>query len=272
MNLRINIPKIALSSRYSQDPSKLLKFAHENNFNGIEYSIFEETIEEFNNIKDNLIELSSSELEIRYHLPFKKVELSHINESFAKDSLDYMKYCIDNIFDIGGKYVIVHLGLGYEDSLDKICYENAEKYLSELVEYAKTKNITVCLENLTFGLINSPDLFLNMINKTDCRACIDIGHVAMSPVVTKGELSMLEYINLISPYLEGTHIYDKEIKDPTNGKGVHIYPKDKELISDRIKKIYDSESCNWWLIELGDPEEILITKSFLEEILDELNK
>jgi len=57
-----------------------------------------------------------------------------------------------------------------------------------------------------------------------------------------------------------------------SGKGVHIYPKEKELISDRIKKIYDSESCNWWLIELGDPEEILITKSFLQEILDELNK
>src|SRR5699024_6255964 len=120
--------------------------------------------------------------------------------------------------------------------------------------------------------INSPDLFLNMINKTDCRACVDIGHVAMSPVVINGEISMLEYINLISPYLEGTHIYDKEIRDSISGKGVHIYPKEKELISYRIKKIYDSESCNWWLIELGDPEEILITKSFLQEILDELNK
>ena len=272
MSSRIDIPKIALSSRYSQDPSKLLKFARENDFNGIEYSIFEESREEFDNIKNSLIELSNSELEIRYHLPFKKMELSHVDESFAKDSLDYMKYCIDNIFEIGGKYIIVHLGLGYKDSLDKICYENAEKYLSELVEYAKTRNIAVCLENLTFGLINSPDLFLKMIDKAGCRACIDIGHVAMSPVVTKGELSMLEYINLMLPYLEGAHIYDKEIRDFISGKGVHIYPKDKELISDRIKKIYDSESCNWWLIELGDPKEILLTKSFLEEILNELNK
>lgn len=265
MGSNVNIPKIALSSRYSRNPCELLKFARKNDFNGIEYSILEETKKKFDDIKDNLIELSDSEFEIRYHLPFKKVELSHINESFARDSLNYMKYCIDNISEIGGKHIIIHLGLGYKNALDKICYENAKKYLGELVKYAKTKNIIVCLENLTFGLITSSDSFLNMINETGCRACIDIGHVAASPSVTKGEISMLEYIDLLLPHLEGTHIYDKEID-----MGIHTYPKNKDLISDRIKKIYNNENCIWWLIELGEPKEILLTKSFLEEILDEL--
>lgn len=218
--------------------------------------------------KNNIAILADSGLEIRYHMPFQRVELAHRNEDHARSSLQYFKDCFDFIYEVGGKYVVTHLCLGYRFALDKMKYENAVDFLKQAVEYAAEKGITVCLENLTYGFVNTPDAFLKFLSETGACATLDIGHVAASPIVTSGKLSSSDYIARMLPHIRSAHIYDIEKINEKTKRAFHVAPLSKDSILSRLRMLLKSENCNWWLIELGSSDEILRTTSFIHEIVN----
>ncbi len=262
----MNNPKMALSTRYSRSPKELLAFVGDHELDDIEYTIWAEDDAALEEEKPVMRELAASGVEIRYHLQLHKVELAHADRQFAAASADYLKRCLDFLHEIGGRAIITHLCLGYRRELEKTCLEHAEIFLSDMVAHARSLGIEVCLENLTYGLVNTPAAFRHLLERTGASATIDIGHAAASPCVLNGEITAPDYIRAVAPWLRSAHVYDIELPDPASGKFLHHAPKDRACLEDRIRTLAGT-GCEWWLVELGDPEEILRTVRFLREIL-----
>lgn len=258
--------KIAISSRYSLDADKLINFANKYEFDGIEYSIQSENLKDLNLELDNIKKLSDSRFEIRYHMPFNEIELAHKNNIESQKALEYYKVCFDELKKLNAHHVIIHLCLGYRNNLDLMDYNNAFKNLIEVTKYGKQNNIEVCLENLTFGLNDTPEKFLDFLEKSSCKATVDIGHIAASDVVRNDKITEVEYISQISEYIESAHIYNIEDFDEKVNGYVHFPPKKEKDIAERVVELMKSP-CNWFLIELGDEEHILRTKEMLKKLL-----
>lgn len=259
------IPKIALSSRYSINADELIAFCRAHGLDGIEYTIQSETKEDLDMEFANMKKLADSGIEIRYHFQFKTVEPAHKCPAFAARSVRYYKDCLDAISILGGRHIIVHLCLNYKFDMEQMCFESASRNLKEIVDYAGTKGITVCLENLTFGFTCEPDPYLRLIEASGAAANIDIGHASASPIVTNHQMSPEAFIEKILPHTVSAHVYKVEINDDVLRKGWHICPDKKEDMESRLRLLLSGHS-EWWLIELSDPAEILKTKKFIEEI------
>lgn len=258
--------KIALSTRYSQSPEELLNFMKAQGLEGIEYTINAQDSATLEQQRAPLSILAEAGVDVRHHLQFNRIDLAHKDTAKAALSLEHHKHCIDLIADSGGSYAIVHLCLGYIDKPALMSKKNAIKNLAQLVEYASAKKVSICLENLRGGLISNPENFLEFVTSTGALATVDIGHVAVSPCVLNKEVTAEEYIAAISPYTVSAHIYDLELPDPQTGTFYHKSPDTREQIEARMQEIIRSPNCDWWLIELGNPQEILRTQSFLCEI------
>lgn len=258
-------PKLALSSRYSIQAEELIAFCREAGLDGIEYTIQSETKEGLDVEFANMKKLADSGIEIRYHFQFKTVEPDHKDPEFAARSVRYYKDCLDAISLLGGKRIIIHLCLNYKFNMEEMSFESAKRYTKEIVDYAREKGITVCLENLTFGFTCEPDPYLVLLEAINTPANIDIGHVSASPIVMDGTITAEAFIEKILPHTVSAHVYKVEINDDVLRKGWHIAPDKKEDMASRLNLLLDGKS-DWWLIELGDREEILRTKKLIEEI------
>ncbi|NLK34523.1 MAG: sugar phosphate isomerase/epimerase [Gracilibacteraceae bacterium] len=259
-------PLFALSSRFSTKANDLINFATLHNFDGIEYTVQAETSQALKNDMANMEALAASGFQIRYHLQFRKVELAHRNKEHAEKSLNHIKECIDVINALGGKHIIVHLCLGSRFALHDMKYAHAVKYLAQAADYAAAKDITACLENITYGFTNTPSSFLNLIKNTGVSATLDIGHVASSPVVLDGTITDIAFISEVAPYILSAHVYNIERFDEEHKIGVHIAPTNKDDMKLRLEALGQS-NCSWYLIELGDPDEILRTAAYAREVL-----
>lgn len=258
-------PKLALSSRYSIKAEELIAFCREAGLDGIEYTIQSETKEGLDAEFANMKKLAESGIEIRYHFQFKTVEPAHRDAEFAARSVRYYKDCLDAISKLGGRHIIIHLCLNYKFNMDEMCFESAKRNTKEVVDYARAKGITVCLENLTFGFTCEPDPYLALLKATGASANIDIGHASASPIVMNNIITAEEFMEKIIPHTVSAHVYKVEINDDVLRKGWHIAPDKKEDMESRLNLLLNGRS-DWWLIELGDREEILRTKKFIEEI------
>lgn len=257
--------KITLSSRYSRSPEKLYGFLHDTGLDGIEYTINAQDDASLEAERSALLALAELGVPVWHHLQFNRLEMAHRDAAEAAEALRHHKRCIDLVSRAGGSHVIVHLCLGYLDRLELMNRENARNNLASLVEYAAPKGVTVCLENLRGGLVSTPEDFLDFIDFSGASATIDIGHVAASPCVRNGSVSAEEYIALLGPRLLSAHIYDIELTD-VGGKAWHKAPDSAADLAPRIHELLKAAHCDWWLIELGDPEEINRTAGFLREI------
>lgn len=154
--------------------------------------------------------------------------------------------------------------------MEEMCFESAKRNLKEVVDYARDKGITVCLENLTFGFTCEPEPYLELIHASGAVANIDIGHASASPIVMNNIMTAEAFIGMILPHVVSAHVYKVEINDDVLRKGWHIAPDQKEDMASRLNLLLSGKS-DWWLIELGDKDEILRTKKFIEEICADYN-
>jgi len=256
-------PQIALSSKYSQYPNPLVNFALSHGFEGIEYSILSEAHKDLYAEYSILKELAESNLEVRYHMPFKTVELAHQDPYHAEKSTNYFKECLDVLNNLGGGYAIIHIGLGYKNNPERLSYKHALKNMERVVDYGINKNVTVCLENLTVGFTSEPSSFLDLLTRTGALATVDIGHVVSSPAVQEDIVSAEEFIFTVLPYTCSAHVYDREI----NNEPFHIAPGNKNSLKSRLEALLQG-NCNWWVIELEEAGDILHTADFAREIIN----
>ena len=125
---------------------------------------------------------------------------------------------------LGSKNWVVHPIMPYgirdipEGNAEKTWKVNAE-FMSELLAYAKTLDVTICLENMPMRnfSMGRPERILEFVREMDdpnFKICLDTGHVSYFP-----DLKVEEQVRLLGDQIRVLHVHD-------NGgeKDEHRYP------------------------------------------------
>jgi len=254
-------PKLAMCNIFS-DTERLRDFAIQYGFSGIDWSFDVRTL------PDTLAEesmwlkrLSALEpLEIRYHCPFSRIDLGHDDPREAKAAEAIFRRIIRLVSKAEGKYLTIHIGLGH-DSTEPLSWEASIENLAHLVQYAGSRNVKVCLENLAWGWTSRPNLFEKLIRGSGAAVTFDIGHAHACESIRSHQHSIEDFVTPHSDRVFNAHIYHTEI----SGLG-HVPPNRIEDIEDRLAIVQDT-GCEWWVIEIKERDELLQTKKVIDEYL-----
>ncbi len=258
-------PKLVLCNIFS-DTDRLKAFARDHGFSGIDWSfdlddLPETPAEESRWVKD----LSTlRDLEIRYHCPFYQIDIGHNDPEEAQKAGSIFRRIIRLVSKAGGEYLTVHIGLGH-DSTESLSWGTSIENLRGIVRYGAELRVQVCLENLAWGWTSKPNLFEKLIRKSSASVTFDIGHAHACESV---QAQYYDFEDFISPHdgrVLNAHIYHTEIP----GQG-HIPPERLEDIAERLD-LLRSVGCNWWVIEIKEPEGLIHTKALLDEYLIRVN-
>lgn len=245
-------PQIAMCNIFDQDAEKLAEFAYSNDFSCIDWSIDPSLPgKEFLSLMRRL-----EAFELRYHCRFRGVDVAFTDRR-GDDALELLMRTVNQVADAGGKHMTVHSGLG-NPSGKGIDMNRAIDNLSVLVDYGSRKGVAVALENLTTPLTNDPFQFRHIVRESGAYVTVDIGHAhAVSSNSSRSDL----FDDYISPHRErvlNAHVYHTEIA----GFG-HVPPESLADFDDRLDILGTAPRCDWWVIELMDPAELLSTRELL---------
>lgn len=141
-----------------------------------------------------------------------------------RERMDKMKTSIIATQLLGCKNWVVHpiMPFGIEDlksgNAQKTWELNIE-FMSELLDFAKKHDVTVCLENMPFTQfsIATPERILKFVNKMNdesFKICLDTGHVAVFP-----DLKSDECIKTLGNQIRVLHVHDN-----MGDNDSHLYP------------------------------------------------
>lgn len=214
------------------------------------------------------------------------INLASINEKNRKDSIEFCKNSIDLCSIVGSKYYSVHSGFCIDPNpedlgksqihLKRTPKKEAENIffesLKELLEYAKEKNIELCIENNVIesqNLIdgkNEIDLMANIedykkfiLQKEleDISFLIDLGHLSVSSKSEK--FSIDEFMDVVIPRVKMFHISDNNCfidENKTVSKGYWA----EDILRKNKEHIFVLEAYNL------SPDEIVATKKYLDSL------
>ncbi len=125
---------------------------------------------------------------------------------------------------LGSKNWVVHPIMPYgirdipEGNAEKTWQVNAE-FMSELLAYAKTLDVTICLENMPMRnfSIGRPEKILEFVREMgdpNFKICLDTGHVSYFP-----DLKVDEQVRLLGDQIRVLHVHDN-----SGEKDEHRYP------------------------------------------------
>jgi sugar phosphate isomerase/epimerase len=250
-------PQIAMCNIFDQDAEKLAEFASRNGFSGIDWSIDPSLPEREFLSRIKLL----AGFQLRYHCRFHGVDVAY-TDSRGEDALELLIRTVDQVALAGGRHMTVHTGLGNPSGAG-IDLSRAIDNLSVLVEHGTRSGVTVALENLTTPLTNHPLLFRRIVAESNAFVTIDIGHAhAVRNLHPRMDICN-EYVLPNRKRILNAHIYYTELE----GYG-HIPPRCLSDISSRLDHLGLAESCDWWVIELMGPEQVLRTRDLLRSYID----
>ena len=254
-------PKIALRNIFS-DLDALKQFSLDNGFTGIDWNIEIDSMPDTPAAETRWIHRLAklSPLEMRYHCPFKKIDIGHENPEHVKAALALFHRIIRLIAKADGKCLTIHVGLGH-DTTRILSWNATIDNLRQLVQRGFEYGIKICLENLAWGWTSKPNLFEKLIRKSGAGVTFDIGHAHACEVINSQYYTAEDFVTPHPDRVLNAHIYHTEI--PGTGQ---IHPDRIQDIEKRLD-ILQNTACNWWVIELGDVEKILQTKQLLDDYL-----
>lgn len=125
-------------------------------------------------------------------------------------ALDTVKRWLDLFGTLGIQAAVLHLG-GYtlRDAgwAEEAVFERRTETLSRIVRYATDRDITVCIENMTFPNCDTESLekikvFITDVDADNLGVCLDTGHAAMAG------LDCVEFIRDAGNLLKALHVHD----------------------------------------------------------------
>ena len=193
----------------------------------------------------------------RFHL-YSMLDIGHFDKSKARAAVAAYKELIAGISRQGGAYLTIHIGLNYND--DDLSFEDAKVNLAELVRFARSEKVNLCVENLRRGFTGNPYMFAELIEYSGAYVTFDIGHATSSLAAANG-FGPLEFLELIAHRVVNTHVYEYEL----DGVG-HVAPGDLSVIGPVLAAIEDA-GCGWWVIELEE-ENLCNTRDLVYELVE----
>ncbi|MDY0188269.1 MAG: TIM barrel protein [Syntrophus sp. (in: bacteria)] len=250
-------PQIAMCNIFDQDADQLAEFASRHGFSAIDWSIDPSLPEEEFLARAKTL----SDFQLRYHCRFFGVDIAYADRR-GDDSLELLMRTVDMVAQTGARHMTIHSGLGNRFG-EGISLARAIDNLSVLVQYGKSNGVAVALENLMTPLTNDPFLFHFIVSKSDAFVTIDIGHAHAIRNIYPQMNICGEYVLPNRDKLLNAHIYNTELE----GYG-HIPPTSLQDIASRLDLLSLAAPCDWWVIELMNPKEVLSTRDFLVTYLD----
>ncbi len=256
----MNLPTLAICN-FIPDTAALKKLADLHGFSGVDWTLKAENlpanqVEESRLLRD--ISLLNG-MEVRYHCTFEGVDLGDEDAQKAEAALELFQKVCRLIARLGGKFMTVHLGLGRK-SPEGLSWDRTISSLSDLVSYAESLGVRLCLENLASGWSSRPQLFEKLIRKTAAGITLDIGHARVCQSV---QCQIYELEDFVMPHQDrvfNAHIYHEEVDDR------HVPPASLDDIKGRLDLLF-SLSCGWWVLELRDEAPLLATLKAVREYL-----
>jgi len=235
----------------------LAEFAAANGFSGIDWSLDPSLPEK----KFLSLMRSLTGFQVRYHCRFFGVDLAYTDQR-GHDSLGLLKRTVEQISKAGGTHMTVHSGLGNPTG-EGIDVSHAIDNLAVLAAYGRSNGVAVCIENLTTPLTNDPRLFRRLVRESGAYATVDIGHAHAVRHLHPQDDVFSSYILPLRDRLLNAHVYHTEL----DGYG-HVPPGMLSDISSRLDLLGLADACNWWVIELMNPSEVVRTRDLLQSYLD----
>jgi len=257
-------PKLAFCNIFP-NTNKLVEFAHDYGFSGIDWSF------DMNQLPETPAEESSwandmsilSPLEIRFHCPFYQVDLGHNDPREAEIAKTLFRKIIRLVSKAGGKYLTIHIGLGH-NSTEPLSWDGTTNNLRDIVQFGAQHRVRICLENLAWGWTSKPNLFEKLIRRSGAAVTFDIGHAHASESVRSQQYLIEDFITPHDGNVLNAHIYHTEL----SGQG-HLPPERLEDIEGRLD-LLQNVGCEWWVIEVKEPEGLLQTKQLIDSYLAKL--
>jgi sugar phosphate isomerase/epimerase len=254
------LPRIALCAHATPTLAETISLAHEEAGPVcIEYSFDPGNLSAALRDAETIHRLADRDVEMRYHFPLGTFELANLDESLAEDALAQFLSATDIVAKSGGRYLTVHAAL-HGGAHEYPVFARTKERLRVLVEYGRAVGVTVCLENLRWGLTSEPEHFVDLVEFADAAVTLDVGHAVSSEAAHAGTTTGAEFAQMLAPRIVGAHVYDRE--DPH-----HIAPTDLERIGDTLAVLLGETACRWWVIELFSADEIRSTRGMLLSLL-----
>lgn len=168
--------------------------------------------------------------EIGMHLPFHDVNLGTPYDVVADYALTMLKEWLETLAEYGGQHAVIHGGSAMASEDHDDIYPKMLERLSALNDYAKEKGITLLFENLIPDGLNymhifpsSVDEWLDVLEKTNTVACLDVGHLAV-----QGD-DFTETVERLGDSLKSIHLSDNDCKSdlhqlPGEGQALKVNP------------------------------------------------
>lgn len=193
---------------------------------------------------------------MRFHFPLGGIEVGGPDEASDASGLTGAKEVIDALPGQGERLLTVHLPLCSDATPKQLA--SAGQRLHDVVQYGRERGVTVCLENLRWGITSDPAVFIDLIEYSGAGVTFDIGHANSSEFAQAG-FSSERFAELVSAYVRNAHVYERE-------DTCHHAPTDLARIGPTLEILLQT-GCDWWVIELFDREEVVATRSLLMEFL-----
>jgi sugar phosphate isomerase/epimerase len=245
-------PCLAICNIFGQDAEILASFACRHGFQGIDWSF------DLNLSREDFLRKMEmlKGFEVRYHCFFQRIDLAYADHR-SEQAMDIFRGVVSLVSAADGRHITIHIGLG-QDSDKELDWQRGIDNLSSLVSFGYEHGVTVSLENITSAWTSDPELFKKLIEETGAGITFDIGHAHVCQKDLCGS-----YILPRRDRVFNAHIYHTE-----NPQQVHIAPRSLEDIMGRLEFLRSIPSCDWWVIELMKPDEVLNTRDLLERYIN----
>ncbi|MDR3555159.1 MAG: TIM barrel protein [Syntrophobacteraceae bacterium] len=257
----MNLPTIAICN-FIPDTADLREMAIRNGFSGVDWTFKVEDLPRSQAEESRLLEKISmlNGLEIRYHCAFNGVDAGDEDDRKADEAMEIFQKVCRVVSRLEGTYMTIHLGLGRK-SPEGLSWERTVSSLAELVAYAKSLGIELCLENLASGWSSRPHLFEKLVRKSGAGITLDIGHARVCQAVRCRSFELEDFVTPNPGRVFNAHIYHEEIDDR------HVPPECVENIRNRLDLLC-ALSCNWWVLELREEAPLMQTLKIVREYME----
>jgi len=145
-----------------------------------------------------------------------------------KDILKTMKEWIKRLADYGGGHAVIHGGLAHASENQEVALQRLTERLKDLNDYAESHQIDLLFENQIPDKLNYTHIFpssvkewVEILNNTNTKACLDVAHLAV-----QGD-SFKETVEILGDSLKSIHLSDNDgLSD------LHLLPGEGKVLQD----------------------------------------
>ena len=141
-----------------------------------------------------------------------------------REWMEIMKRSIYGTHLMGCKYWVIHPIMPYgpldlDTEYPQKTWDLNLEFMTELLQYAKEQDVTICLENLPmrkFSMAHPEQIlkFVKTINDEHFKICLDTGHAALFPEVSLGDM-----VRKMGSEIKVLHVHDN-----TGDRDFHMWP------------------------------------------------